>query len=118
MSTGPIWSLFCCLEKFVLYLNNDNKFKLLSESSIDKLKSLIELKIQQDAIFTSNDKEVFSSFKPDFLAFTNMCHKYRDEAADKIGKNVPPAIFNYLFSKGISMYRFLLELDKEYQLIK
>lgn len=112
-----VWSLFSCLEKFVLYLIDNNSFKMLNESSIDKLKQLIETKIEQDTTCTINDKDVFLSFKPDFKAWADMCHKYRHEAADKISKNVPPAIFNYILSKGISIYRFLLELDHTYQIV-
>lgn len=114
---SPIRDLFHCVEVITLSLLNNNKFKILNESSIDTLMNVITDRTKQDSSFTDNDREALSNMSNIFFKWVTMCHKYRHGKPEQSNHDVPTLQFNFIFSAGISIFRFLLEVDDKYQLI-
>ena len=73
---------------------------------------------QTDILYTTDDKEALLNFNQLFLKWVCMCHKYRHGKKDQINNSVPKELFNFIFSTGISIFRFLLEMDNKYNIIK
>ena len=110
---SPISEFFKCLETFVLTTINDKSYNRLNDGSIDKLKGIIDKKIVG---YASNDIEALQNFPAIFKKWVNMSHKYRHGKADQTNNNVPIELSNQILSIGISIFRFLLELDDKYTL--
>jgi len=113
---SPIHELFKCIEAFVLSCIRDKKFKQLNDSSIDKLLNTVTCNINLDPLYAEHDKEAAGHMANILKNWAKMCHKYRHGKADQTNNNVPPELFNLIFSTGISIFRFLLELDDKYNL--
>lgn len=110
---SPISEFFKCLETFVLTTINDTSYNRLNDSSIDKLKGIIDKKIVG---YTSNDIEALQNLPAILKKWVKMSHKYRHGKADQTNNNVPLELSNQILSMGISIFRFLLELDDKYAL--
>ena len=115
---SSIYELFKCIEIFVLTAINNNSCKILNQSSIDLLMNIINGHTQTDILYTTDDKEALLNFNQLFLKWVCMCHKYRHGKKDQINNSVPKELFNFIFSTGISIFRFLLEMDNKYNIIK
>ncbi|HAU0263606.1 TPA: hypothetical protein JBF32_14315 [Legionella pneumophila] len=113
---SPIVEFFKCLETFVLTIVKDKKYNRLNDNSIDKLLGIIENNSQILNIYSSNDCEALQNFPAIFKKWITMGHKYRHGKADQINNNVPTELSNLILSQGISIFRFLLELDDKYNL--
>ncbi|MES2219279.1 MAG: hypothetical protein V4501_12820 [Pseudomonadota bacterium] len=113
---SPIHEFFKCVETFVLSLINDNKFKILNDSSVDTLMKKITSNTDSDPAYAPHDKEAASNIRGIFSKWVGMCHKYRHGKADQTNNNVPTELFNQIFSTGISIFRFLLEIDDKYNI--
>ncbi|HHT9910526.1 TPA: hypothetical protein ACT9LC_001692 [Legionella pneumophila] len=113
---SPISEFFKCLETFVLTIVKDKKYNRLNDSSIDKLLGIIENNSQIVSIYSSNDREALQNFPAIFKKWVNMSHKYRHGKADQVNNNVPTELSNLILSQGVSIFRFLLELDDKYTL--
>lgn len=100
----------------MLSLINDGKFNRLNDSSIDTLMNTVDEKIKLDISYMEHDKEASSNIRNIFKKWVTMCHKYRHGKADQINNNVPVELFNYIFSEGVSIFRYLLEIDDKYKL--
>lgn len=114
---SPINELFKVMEAFVLSLLKNNEILILNKGSIELLMDLLTRQIQQDQEFTENDCSTVSGFSDVFRGFTSMCHKYRHGKGGQQNNKVPRPLFNLIFSMGVSVFRFLLELDDKYQII-
>lgn len=113
---SPIHELFKCVEIFVLSLINNGKYKILNDSSVDVLNNVISTKVGSDTLYEAHDKDAFEGFRGMFKNWVSMCHKYRHGKADQVNNTVPVELFNCLFSSGVTIYRFLLQLDAKYQI--
>ena len=113
---SPIHEFFKCIETFVLSLINNKKFKSLNDSSVDTLMNKINIKINSDLAYAEHDKEAVLNIGGIFLKWIGMCHKYRHGKADQVNNSVPAELFNQIFSAGISIFRFLLEIDDKYNI--
>ncbi len=111
---SPIHEFFKCVETFALSLINDDKFNRLNNPSIDFLMKKLITHIDSDSLYATHDKEAASSIQEIFSTWVNMCHKYRHGKADQVNNDVPPALFNFIFTIGISIFRFLLEINDKY----
>lgn len=115
---SPIIKLFKTIETFVLSILNDQKYNRLCNQTTEKIIELANNKSKQDSTFTDNDREAIFEFKDTFNGWIKMCHKYRHGKPNQQNIPLPPSLFNLIFSVGISILRFLLELDDKYQLYK
>lgn len=113
---SPIHEFFKCIEIFALSLLNDNKFKILNVSSVDKLMNNINDRIDSDSSYAVHDKEAVLNIGGIFSKWVSMCHKYRHGKADQVNNSVPSELFNFVFTAGISIFRFLLEVDHKYNI--
>lgn len=113
---SPIHEFFKCIEAFVLSCIRDKKFKQLNDSSIDKLLTTVTCNINLDSLYADHDKEAAAHVANILKNWAKMCHKYRHGKADQTNNDVPPELFNLIFSTGISIFRFLLDLDDKYNL--
>ena len=111
---SPIYEFFKCVEILALSLIGDNKFKILNDSSIDTLMNKITDRIDADASYAAHDKEAVLSMRGIFSKWVNMCHKYRHGKADQVNNDVPTELFNFIFTVGISIFRFLLQINDKY----
>lgn len=113
---SPIVELFKCLETFVLTILKDKKYNRLNDNSIDKFIGMAENNNQIVNIYSSNDCEALQNFPAIFKKWVSASHKYRHGKADQVNNSVPTELFNLIFSQGVSIFRFLLELDDKYTL--
>lgn len=107
---SPIRSFFTLIESFVLSITK-NGYKQLNAVSIDEFFKIIISKL---ANYTSNDFEAIDAFKEALKSWVKMCHKYRHGKSAHVHANLPIELFDYIFSSGISNYRFLLNLNEKY----
>jgi hypothetical protein len=75
-------------------------------------------KINLDPSYVDHDKEATLNIQGIFKKWVDMCHKYRHGKPDQINANVPTELSNQIFSTGISIFRYLLELDDKYNFTK
>lgn len=113
---SPIAEFFKCLETFVLTIAKDKKYNRLNDSSIDKILGIINSNTQIVNIYSTNDCEALQNFPAIFKKWVTMSHKYRHGKADQVNNNVPTELSNLILSQGVSIFRFLLELDDKYTL--
>ncbi|VVC75008.1 hypothetical protein AQUSIP_02820 [Aquicella siphonis] len=113
---SPIHEFFKCLEIFTLSMNNEKKFTILNDSLIDTLLNKIKEKINSDSSYGNHDKEAAENIRGIFSKWVKMCHKYRHGKAEQVNNSVPPELFNLILSMGISIYRYLLEVDNKYSM--
>ena len=111
---SPIHEFFKCVETFTLFLIDDKKVKLLNDSAVDILMSKLTSRIDSDSSYATHDKEAMSNIQRIFSKWVSMCHKYRHGKADQINNNLSSELFNFIFTIGISIFRFLLEVDDKY----
>jgi len=114
---SPVNDLFRCVEGFALTLLNSKKHNRVSKDSVTELLDIIQSQVDQDIRITENDKKAFLSLKEMIWHWVQLCHKYRHGKPNQTEENVPGVIFDYIFSTGISIFRFLLQADDEYGLI-
>ncbi len=110
----PVHEFFKCVEILALSLINDNKFKILNDSSVDALMNKITDLINADSLYVAHDKEAVLSIRGIFSKWVSMCHKYRHGKADQVNNDVPAELFNFIFTVGISIFRFLLQINDKY----
>lgn len=113
---SPINEFFKCVEILALSLVGDNKFKILNDSSVDTLMNKITSHIGSDSLYAAHDKEAVLSMRGIFSKWISMCHKYRHGKADQANNDVPAELFNFIFTIGISIFRFLLQVDDKYDM--
>lgn len=111
---SPVHAFFACLETFALSLINDNRFNRLNDSSVDTLMNKIEGCVNADPSYAKHNKEAASCMRGIFLKWIGMCHKYRHGKPHQINNDVPPELFNFIFTLGVSTFRFLLEINDKY----
>lgn len=70
--------------------------------------------IDSDSSYEAHDKEAASHIRGIFSKWVSMCHKYRHGKANQANNSVPPELFNFIFTEGISIFRFLLEINDKY----
>src|SRR5438128_11584712 len=97
-------------------MNSDKKFMILNDSLVETLLNKIKDKINSDSLYADHDKEAAENIRGIFLKWIKMCHKYRHGKADQVNNSVPPELFNLILSTGISIYRYLLEIDSKYSM--
>jgi hypothetical protein len=112
---SPIRGIFDCIESFVLSLLSDRSYKKLDKLSVDKFINTIMNYVEKDSSYTEDDKKAIENFNELLLKWVSMCHKYRHGKQDQSNKNVPKELFNFIFSNGITIFRFFLELNDKYQ---
>ena len=105
-SEQPIISIFRCLELLTLDLINNNKFKQLNDSLVDSLFNEVKKLIEQDSIYTPNDRKHIDCnlIQNNFKNLIKMCHKYRHSKPDQKNNDVPQEIFNYIYCKVITIW--------------
>jgi len=113
---SPIYEFFKCLETFALSLISDKKYNRLNDSSIDRLMTIVTDHINSDSGYMEYDREAILNIRGIFAKWTLMAHKYRHGKADQVNNDVPSELFNYIFTTGISIFRFLLEIDDKYNI--
>ncbi|MES2204998.1 MAG: hypothetical protein V4496_07245 [Pseudomonadota bacterium] len=113
---SPIHEFFKCVETFALSLLSDGSCKILNDSSVDKLMNKLDGYFGSDILYAVHDKEAVVNIRSIFIKWVGMCHKYRHGKADQINNDVPPELFNFIFSTGITIFRFLLEIDDKYNI--
>ncbi len=106
----PIVELFKLVESFLLSLIGD---KQLDRSSTSKLMNIAKNKLQIKNRYTPNDEEAFEKIGCIFSDWKTMCHKYRHAKPDQANQDIPKELFNFIFSTGISIFRFFLEVDTQ-----
>lgn len=114
---SPIQELFKCVETFTLTLINTPKENRLNNESIKKLMDIVNSKISSDPCYATHDKEASVYISNLFSNWVSMSHKYRHGKSGQTNNGVPSELFNQIFYTGISIFRWLLELDDKYQLI-
>lgn len=108
----PIRSFFALIESFVLSIVK-KEHKQLNTNSVDELHTIIKSKITD---YTSNDFEAINALLDGLKNWIKMCHKYRHGKGGHTHASVPKELFDYIFSSGISIYRFLLNINDKWQL--
>ncbi|MDP1603881.1 MAG: hypothetical protein Q8M03_11515 [Legionella sp.] len=115
---SPIQEFFKCVETFTLTLINTTKPNRLNDESIKKLMVIVNSKINSDPCYATHNKEASANISNIFSNWVSMSHKYRHGKSGQTNNDVPSELFNQIFSTGISIFRWLLELDDKYQLIQ
>lgn len=113
---SPINELFKCIETFILSIIKDKSYNRLNNSSSDKLMNKIDGYVNSDSSYAPHDKESVTIFRGILLKWVEICHKYRHGKANQVNHDVPTELFNQIFSMGISIFRFLLEMDAKYNI--
>jgi hypothetical protein len=104
------------VEAFILSIVRKN-FKIIDSKVTETLGNIIETKLQNSDEYNSNDIDSVRHYKELIYLWNKMCHKYRHGKMDQTNHNVPPELFNNIVSHGVSIYRFLLNLDEKYELL-
>jgi hypothetical protein len=105
---SPVSQLFYLIEAFILSNTTGNSGNVLNKSSIDNF--MDKAKQNADKIYSTEEINILEKTRDIFINWVGGANKYRHGKKDQENKVVPEELFIYLFSTGVSILRFILDI--------
>lgn len=105
---SPIPQLFYLIETFILSHTTGNSGNVLNKESINSFMDRVKQNVVKS--YSTEEINIFEKTREIFINWVGAANKYRHGKKDQENKAVPEELFIYLFSTGVSILRFILDM--------